>query len=395
MLNQKALHYGTVRNSIRELFEIGRQKKALYGEENVFDFTLGNPSVAPPKEVGEAFREILGTMSSLAVHGYTTAYGDPGAREAIAKVFSGRYGEDFSADSFYLTCGATAALRSFLGALVSEPGKEVMVIAPFFPEYSCFIDACGGRMVVVPPDRTAFQIDLAAFEERVSENTAAVIINSPNNPSGVLYTEKTLRRAAEILERKSAEYGHPIYIISDEPYRELIYDGKKAPFIPHIYRNTLICYSYSKCLSLPGERIGYMFVPGTADGAKDLMAAAAGAARCAGYVCAPSILQQVIKRCAGVLPDLKPYEENRKLLYESLTAMGYECVYPDGAFYLYVKAPGGNADAFCQKALERNILVVPGASFGTPDYMRISYCVDNAIIKRALPGFEKLIKDCK
>ncbi|MBQ6260657.1 MAG: pyridoxal phosphate-dependent aminotransferase [Firmicutes bacterium] len=395
MLNSKALHYGTVRNKIRELFEIGRQKKEIFGPENVYDFTLGNPSVAPPKEVSEAFLEVLQTMPSLEVHGYTTAYGNPSARAAIAGVFTERFGGDFTADDFYLTCGATAALRSFLSAFISEPGLEVMVIAPYFAEYSCFIDSCGGKMVVVPPDKKALQIDLDAFEERISGKTCAVIVNTPNNPSGVIYTEETLRGMAAILEKKSAEYGHPIYVISDEPYREIVYDGKKVPFIPHIYRNTVICYSYSKCLSLPGERIGYMFVPKWADDAKNVLAAAAGAARMAGYVCAPSILQQVIERCAGVLPDIRPYEENRKLLYESLKGMGYDCIYPDGAFYLFVKAPGGDDEAFCEKALDLNILVVPGVGFGAPGYMRISYCVDYAMIRRALPGFEKLIKGYK
>ena len=271
-----------------------------------------------------------------------------------------------------------------------------MAIAPFFPEYRPFVTANGGKLVVVPADTKAFQIHLDAVEERITKHTQAIIVNSPNNPSGVVYTEETLKGLAALLERKSAEYGHPIYIIADEPYRELVYGGVKVPFIPCLYKNTIVCYSYSKSLSLPGERIGFVYVPGFADDSHEVYAAIAGAARIMGHVCPPTLMQKVIELCAEERPDLVAYDENRNLLYNSLTEMGYECAKPDGAFYLFVKAPNGDANAFSEKAkLEHNLLVVPADGFGCPGFFRLSYCVSNDMIRRSLPAFKAMIESYK
>ena len=271
-----------------------------------------------------------------------------------------------------------------------------MAVAPFFPEYRPFVTANGGKLVVVPPDTEAFQIHLDAVEERITAHTQAIIINSPNNPSGVVYTEETLRGLAALLTRKSAEYGHPIYIIADEPYRELVYGGVKVPFIPCLYRNTIVCYSYSKSLSLPGERIGYVYVPGFADDSAAVYAAVSGASRAMGHVCPPTLIQKVIQLCAGERPDLAAYDENRNLLYNSLREMGYQCAKPDGAFYLFVKAPNGDANAFSEKAKrDYNLLVVPADGFGCPGYLRLSYCVSNDMIRRSLPAFRAMMESCR
>ena len=395
MLNQQALYYGKVKSGIRQLFEIGREKKRIFGEENVFDFSLGNPSVPPPEEVKAAFLDALETQAPLSLHGYTTAPGDNECRDAIAKDFTERYGEEFTRWNFYMTCGATAAIISCLKAFVTGPESEVVVLAPYFPEYRTFIDSCGAKTIVVPPDFESFQINLAALEDKLTVNTRCVIINTPNNPTGVIYTRENLEGMAEILRAKNKEFGHPIYVISDEPYRELVYGDCELPFIPRIYNNTIICYSFSKCLSIPGDRIGYMCAPSCMDDVDDVMAATAGAARCFAYVCAPAIMQQVIKRCAAVRPDLAPYEFNRALIYEGLTKIGYECVYPDGAFYLFIKAPNGNSKLFSAMAQDENLLIVPADEFGCPGYLRVSYCVDADMIERSLPVFQKVFERCK
>jgi aspartate aminotransferase len=271
--------------------------------------------------------------------------------------------------------------------------SEIIAIAPFFPEYRPFVESNGAKLVVVPADTVAFQINLEALEAAISPNTQGIIINSPNNPSGVVYTRETLEKLAGILERKGKEYGHPIYLISDEPYRELVYGGVEVPFVPTIYKNTIVCYSYSKSLSLPGERIGYVCVPDNVDDAADVYAAVAGAARAMGHVCPPTLMQLVIERCADEMPDLAAYDDNRTLLYNALTEMGYECAKPDGAFYLFVKAPNGDAVGFSQKAkLEHNLLVVPGDGFGCPGFMRLSYCVSGDMIRRSLPAFKAMIE---
>ena len=389
MLNQTAYSLGANRSCIRDLFEYGRARAAVVGEENVFDYSLGNPSIPSPAAVDEAVRRILLDTPTLQVHGYTSAVGDFATRQAIADDLNRRYDARCRGENFFLGCGAAPELVAVFTAL-AVPEGELLAIAPYFPEYKPFAQAAGLNFRVVPPDVPEFQIKLDAVEAMLTPHTQAVLINTPNNPSGVVYTQKTLEALGALLTQKSREYGHPIYLISDEPYRELAY-GVEVPFVPLIYPNTVVCYSYSKSLSLPGERIGYIYVPDSAADSRALYAAVAGAARSAGHVCAPSLWQKVIARCAGLRPDLQAYDRNRKALYEGLTAMGYEMAKPDGAFYLFIKAPGGDANAFSEKAKERDLLLVPGDGFGCPGYFRICYCVSYDMIQRSLPVFRALI----
>ena len=391
MLNPSAYALGANRSCIRDLFEYGCQRAAVVGRENVYDYSLGNPSIPSPKEVNETVCQVLADTDSLQVHGYTSAVGDYAARKAISDDLNARYGADTAPEEFFLGCGAAPELVSVFRAL-AVPGGEVLAIAPYFPEYKPFAQEAGLKFQVVPPDVPSFQINFPALEERVTPNTQAVILNSPNNPSGVVYTRQTLEKLASLLEKKAGEYGHPIYIVSDEPYRELAY-GVEVPFLPGIYRNTVICYSYSKSLSLPGERIGYVYVPRKAADGEELYAAVAGAARACGHVCAPSLWQKVIARCAQLRPDLESYDRNRKALYEGLTQMGYEMAKPDGAFYLFIKAPGGDANAFSQAAKKKDLLLVPGDGFGCPGYFRICYCVIHEMIQKSLPVFGELIRE--
>ena len=389
MINQTAYALGANRSCIRDLFEYGRARAAVVGEENVFDFTLGNPSIPSPAEVNETICRILKDTDSLLVHGYTTAVGDWETRQAIAADLNSRYGASTAAEDFFLGSGAAPELVAVFRALAVE-GGEILAIAPYFPEYKPFAENAGLIFKVVPPDVPNFQISLPAVEEMLTERTQAVILNSPNNPSGVVYTRETLEQLAALLEKKAAQYGHPIYIISDEPYRELAY-GVEVPFLPLIYRDTIVCYSYSKSLSLPGERIGYVYVPKEAADSRELYAAIAGAARACGHVCAPSLWQKVIARCTHLRPDLESYDRNRRTLYEGLTKLGYETAKPDGAFYLFVKAPGGDANAFLEKAKQKDLLVVPGDGFGCPGYFRLCYCVSYDKIVRSLPVFGELM----
>ena len=389
MLNQTAYSLGANRSCIRDLFEYGRARAAVVGEENVFDYSLGNPSIPSPAAVDEAVRQILLDTPTLQVHGYTSAVGDFATRQAIADDLNRRYDAGCRGENFFLGCGAAPELVAVFTALAVSEG-ELLAIAPYFPEYKPFAQAAGLNFRVVPPDVPEFQIKLDAVEAMLTPHTQAVLINTPNNPSGVVYTQKTLEALGALLTQKSREYGHPIYLISDEPYRELAY-GVEVPFVPLIYPNTVVCYSYSKSLSLPGERIGYIYVPDSAADSRALYDAVAGAARSAGHVCAPSLWQKVIARCAGLRPDLQAYDRNRKALYEGLTAMGYEMAKPDGAFYLFIKAPGGDANAFSEKAKERDLLLVPGDGFGCPGYFRICYCVSYDMIQRSLPVFRALI----
>ena len=391
MFNEKAYILGSNRSCIRDLFEYGRARAALIGDENVMDYSLGNPSIPAPREVDQAIRDILSDTDSLAVHGYTSAVGSLEVRQAIAGELSQRYNVSVSPADLFITCGAAPALCAVFRAL-AVPGGALLAIAPYFPEYRPFAEEAGLVFRAVAPDVPDFQIDFTALEQALTPQTQAVLLNSPNNPSGTVYTEATLQKLAQLLQEKEAAYGHPIYLISDEPYRELVYDGATVPFIPAIYPNTIVCYSYSKSLSLPGERIGYVYVPETAADGKALYAAVAGAARSAGHVCAPSLWQQVIARCTHLRPDLESYDKNRKVLYEGLIAAGYTVAKPDGAFYLFVKAPGGDAKAFSEKAKTRDLLIVPGDDFGCPGYFRLCYCVRYEQIVKSLPIFEALIK---
>ena len=392
MLNETAYTLGSNRSCIRELFEYGRKQAAIVGPENVFDYSLGNPSIPSPPEVNQAIRDILGDTDSLALHGYTSAVGDYETRKAISDDLNRRYGAQTQPEDFFLGCGAAPELVSVFRAL-AVPGGEILAIAPYFPEYKPFAEESGLIFRVVPPDLPDFQINLTAVEAMLTPHTQALILHSPNNPSGVVYTRQTLQALAELLEKKAAQFGHPIYLISDEPYRELVYGGVEVPFVPQIYRNTVICYSYSKSLSLPGERIGYVYVSAQAADSKKLYAAIAGAARGCGHVCAPSLWQKVIARCTHLRPDLESYDRNRKALYEGLTSLGYEMAKPDGAFYLFVKAPGGDAAAFSEKAKHKNLLLVPGDDFGCPGYFRVCYCVSFDMIQRSLPVFAQLLQE--
>ena len=391
MLNESAYALGANRSCIRDLFEYGCQRAAIVGRENVYDYSLGNPSIPSPKEVNETICQILQDTDSLAVHGYTSAVGDYGTRKAISDDLNQRYGVNTLPEEFFIGCGAAPELVSVLRAL-AVPGGEVLAIAPYFPEYKPFAEEAGLTFKVVPPDVPSFQIDLKALSKAITCNTQAIILNSPNNPSGVVYTKETLKALVRLLEDKIMDYSHTIYLISDEPYRELAY-GVDVPWIPSIYGDTIVCYSYSKSLSLPGERIGYVYVPSNATQSKPLYASIPCAARSAGHVCAPSLGQKVIARCTHLRPDLEAYDRNRKALYEGLTAMGYEMAKPDGAFYLFIKAPGDDAFLFSEAAKAKDLLVVPGDGFGCPGYFRICYCVSYEMIQKTLPVFEALIKE--
>ena len=389
MINESMYALGNRRSVIREIFEYCKGRAAEIGAENVFDFSIGNPSAPPPAEVSDAAIRLLREESAVRLHGYTSAQGDIGVRRAIASHIRTRFGVDMTPDLLYMTCGAAASLTISLKALML-PEDECVVFAPFFTEYRVFIENAGGKVVVSKPEATTFQIDVADLTACLTPRTKAVILNSPNNPSGVVYSEKTVCAVCDVLRTKAREFGHPIYLIADEPYRELVFDGIDVPYLMNYYDNTVVCYSYSKALSLPGERIGYIAVPKSVTDHDKLYAAVCGAGRSLGYVCAPAFMQRLVARCAAMTSDLEAYRHNRDLLYPSLVAMGYECVSPDGAFYLFVKAPNGDAPAFSEAAKALNILAVPGDDFGCPGYLRLSYCVDHAMILRSLPAFRQL-----
>ncbi len=392
--DERCYDLGSRRSVIRELFEYGKKRKAEIGEENVFDFSLGNPSVAPPKEIKETLLALIENEDATALHGYTSAQGDAATRKTIAENLNARYGVGITPDLIYMTCAAAASLTITLKALLHE-GDEVVVFAPFFTEYRVFIENAGGKVVVSLPAKKTFQADVNDLAARITPKTRAVIVNSPNNPSGVVYTEETIKAIADLLKEKSAEYGEDILLISDEPYRELVYDGVTVPFIMNYYDNSVVCYSYSKALSLPGERIGYIAVSPKMHGAKDFYLAVCGAGRSLGYVCAPSLFQRVIARCDGLKSDVSAYKENRDILCEGLKAAGYEFVKPDGAFYLFIKALESDACAFAERAKKHELLVVPCDDFGVKGYVRVAYCVDKKTIVNSIPHFEALAKEYK
>ena len=389
MINQTMMQLGKKRSVIRDIFEYANSRRAQIGAENVFDFSLGNPNVPAPEIVNRTIRELLDTQDDASLHGYTSAQGAAPVRKAIADNLNERFGTAFHADNLYMTCGAAASLRITLTALSAE-GDEVIVFTPYFPEYGVFTSTAGMKLVEVSSDAATFQIDFEKLGAALTPSTKAVIVNSPNNPSGVVYTEETIRRLSDLLAQREKEYGHPIYLISDEPYRELVYDGIKVPYLTKYYQNTIVCYSYSKSLSLPGERIGYILVPDEVCDSKDLYAAVCGAGRALGYVCAPSMMQQVVAKATGQVADLNIYRENRDLIYNALTQYGFTCIHPDGAFYLFVKSPVEDAVAFYEKAKEFDLMLVPADSFGTPGFVRIAYCVSTEMIRRSLPAFQKL-----
>ena len=394
MVSEEMYVLGTKKSTIRTIFEFGQKRAAEVGAENVFDFSLGNPNVPAPDFIRDAAVDILMHGDPTEVHGYTIAPGKPAVREVLAADLKRRFGMEVTGKNLFMTAGAAASVTITFKAL-TEPGDEFVTFAPFFPEYRVFVEACGGKLVVVPAKTDDFQIDLTALERVLTPQTKAVIVNSPNNPSGAVYRETTIRRLADLLRAKEQEYGHPIFIVADEPYREIVYDGASVPCIPLFYDNTIVCYSYSKSFSLPGERIGYIVVPDTAADFARIYGAIAGAARVLTHVNAPSLWQLVVARCAGKAADLSTYARNAALLYDGLTALGFSCVRPQGAFYLFPQALEPDDAAFCRRAQEYDLLLVPGRDFGCPGYFRAAYCVRTKMIEKSLPRFEALAKSYK
>ena len=394
MYNKTMYELGSHRSVIRDLFEFGKKRAAEVGADKVYDFSLGNPNVPAPDGVRAAAEKLLAMPDNTVLHGYTSAQGDAEVRKAVADNINARFGTGISPDLIYMTCGAAASLTITLNALY-EDGDEFILLAPFFPEYSVFVKAAGGTPVVVPFDEKTFAPDLSALEKAVTPRTKGIIVNSPNNPSGTVYTRKTLDGIVSLLERKSAEYGRKIVLIADEPYRELVYDDIEVPYLPNLYPDTVVCYSYSKSLSLPGERIGYIAISPRMTEKENVYAAVCGAGRALGYVCAPSMFQRVAAACVNERPDITAYRRNRDLIYSALTEMGYDCVHPDGAFYLFVRSPEPDANAFSERAKTFGLLIVPGDTFGAPGYVRISYCVGSDMIERSLPAFRDLINTYK
>lgn len=394
MISNDMVKLGKRRSIIRDIFEYGKIRSKEIGAENVYDFSLGNPSIPAPNCVKETIIDLLEKEDSILLHGYTSAQGDVNVRKTIADFINNKYDTKLCADNIYMTVGAAASLTISLKAL-AVPGDEFIVFTPFFPEYRTFIESAGGKLVAVPSNEDDFQIDIAKFTEAITPKTKAVVFNSPNNPSGVVISKENIIALCKTLKEKSEEYGHPIYLISDEPYRELVYDDVEIPYLTKHYDNTLVCYSFSKSLSLPGERIGYIVVSNEMEDAEDVYAAVCGAGRALGYVCAPSLFQRVIAKCIGETSDIAIYKKNRDLLYNGLTELGFQCIKPDGAFYLFAKSMEPDANAFCEKAKKHELLLVPSDDFGCPGYVRISYCVKTEQIINSMPAFEKLAREYK
>lgn len=389
MINEKMRRLGANRSVIREIFEYGKKRKAEIGEDKVFDFSLGNPSVPAPECVNENIKRLIEEEASVALHGYTSAQGDAAVRAAIADYINKTEGECVSADCLYMTVGAAAALTATLTALATE-GEEVIVLAPYFPEYTVFIERTGAKVREVLCDTTTFQPDILAIEAAINERTAAIIINSPNNPTGAVMTEESIIALTDLLRKKEKELSKVIYLISDEPYRELVYGDVTVPYVTKYYNDTVVCYSYSKSLSLPGERIGYVLVCPRMTGFVSVYQAIAGAGRALGYVCAPSLLQRLIPHCLGKTADIDIYDRNRRILLERLTEYGYTVIKPDGAFYLFVKALCDDATEFSMRARDFELLLVPSDDFGCGGFVRISYCVTTEQVEGSLPAFKAL-----
>ncbi|MEG2688103.1 MAG: pyridoxal phosphate-dependent aminotransferase [Clostridia bacterium] len=389
MINNEMYKLGSKRSVIRELFEFGKARALEVGADNVYDYSLGNPNVPAPDCVKQAILDILDEKDNTAVHGYTSAQGDAPVRQAIANNIQRRFGTTVSKDNIYMTCGASASLCITLKALCNQ-GDEVILFAPFFPEYPVFVNASNAVPVIVPYGSDNFKIDFDAFEKAITPKTKAVLFNSPNNPSGVVYGEDAIIQLTNILKAKCHQFGTTIYLIADEPYRELVYDDVFVPYVMNYYANSIICYSYSKSLSLPGERIGYIAVAPSTEDASDVYAAICGAGRALGYVCAPSLFQKVIEKCVDAMPNIDEYRRNRDVLYNALTDIGYECVRPNGAFYLFVKSLEDNAFEFSKKAMSLDLMIVPGDAFHAKGYVRLAYCVSNQTIVNSIPAFKKL-----
>ncbi len=391
-INEKMLALGSKRSIIREIFEYSKTRASEIGVDKVYDFSLGNPSVEPPKAIANEIVALIKNEDATVLHGYTSAQGDFNVRKAISSDINSKFNLNLTPNHIYMTCGAAASLTISLKAIVNE-GDECIVFAPFFTEYRVFVQNAGGELVISTPLQDTFQIDVGDFERKITAKTKAVIINSPNNPSGVVYSEQTIKSVCDILSKKSKEYGNDIYLIADEPYRELVYGDVKVPYLMNYYKNTIVCYSYSKALSLPGERIGYIAVNPDCKDCNNVYLSICGAGRSLGYVCAPSLFQQVIGKCLNAKVDVAIYKENRDILLDNLTEYGYKCVKPDGAFYLFVKTPEADAYAFYEAAKKHEILVVPCDDFGVSGFVRIAYCVDKTRIINSLPAFKALAKE--
>lgn len=392
MIKDKYLDWGAHGAPIRAISAKANARGKELGAENVFDFTLGTPSAQPPKEVQDCFLRLQQELSPTELFTYSPSQGIESVRERMADYLRENFSIPYDKNDICMTHGAAGALSISVAALVSE-GDEVVTLAPCYTEYHVYVEHAGGKMIVAPCLPDTFQFDAPAFEKALSPRTVMIILNSPNNPSGAVLSRQSIEEMAALLHRKSAEYGHPIYILADEPYRELVYNGAEVPFIPAIYENTLYAYSFSKSMSLPGCRIGYVAISPRMENHDQVRTAIIGAARAMGFICLPPIFQYLVSECVGAVADLSVYDENRSLIYDSLTAMGYTCVKPDGAFYLFLKAPGGNSEAFCERAMEKNIFLVPGDAFACSGYARISYCVPHDRIQRSLGAFRELAKE--
>lgn len=394
MISEKMKEHVESSSMIRAMFEEGKKLAELYGKDNVFDFSLGNPNTPPPKEINQIISGILESETPTFLHGYMNNAGYEDVRGSIAESLNHRFGTAFEAKNILMTAGAAGGLNVILKTLL-DPEDEVVVFSPYFSEYRAYTENFGGKLVIVPPDTGSFQPNLKKFEEKLTRRTKAVIINSPNNPTGVVYSEETIIRVAEILKKAQREYHNDIYLIADEPYRELVYDGVFVPYIPKYYENTLVVYSYSKSLSLPGERIGYLVMPCELSGFEDIVSAASVANRILGFVNAPSLMQRTVVKCLDMKADVEGYNRNREALYRGLTELGYECIKPQGAFYLFVKSPLESDKAFCQMGKKHHLILVPGSAFSCPGYVRIAYCVAYHTITDALPYFKKLMEEIK
>lgn len=395
MISKKMENMVANSSAIRAMFEEGNRLAKLYGPENVFDFSLGNPNVPAPEAVKRAIIGLLDTEDPVVLHGYTNSNaGYEDVREAVAASLNERFGTAFSAENITMTVGAAGGLNVILKSLLN-PGDEVIVFAPYFGEYRSYVNNYDGVLVEISPDTASFQPKLDEFEAKITARTKAVIVNTPNNPTGVVYSEETIRKMAAVMEKKQKEFGTDIYLISDEPYRELAYDGVEVPYLTKYYANTIVGYSYSKSLSLPGERIGYLVIPDEAADSKNLMAAANVATRILGFVNAPTLQQKAVKACLNEKTDISFYNRNRETLYNGLKELGFDCIKPEGAFYLFVKSPVEDEKEFCAAAKKYNILIVPGSSFGCPGYVRIAYCVSYETIVNSLPKFKELAQEYK
>ena len=391
MISKKMLDLGTKRSVIRDIFEYGNKLAKEIGAENVLDFSLGNPSTPAPREVANTIKYMVEGLSPKDYNSYTSSAGDTDTRLAVAKNLNKRFSTDYTDKNIFMTCGASASLNIIFKAII-EPNDEIIVNIPYFPEYKVFIEGQGGKPVFAKCSENLC-LDISEIENKINENTKAILINSPNNPSGVIYPKENLSALTELLERKQNEYSHPIFLISDEPYRELVFTNEKPEFLPNLYNNTLVAYSWSKSLSLPGERIGYILVPNKVKNHEDVFAAVGGAARVLGHVCAPSMFQYVVKSCVDVEPNIGVYRTNRNILFKELLKMGYKVANPDGAFYMFIKSPNNDGADFCERAKKYHMLLVPGEGFGMKEYVRLSFCVETEKIEKSIDIFKKLISE--